>query len=96
MARPEIEPRTTFAGAGARRPANEPPVRRSAADVAAVAVRLFVAPFAALAAALAGLVFAALLPICGIATICEGIATTAWRFVRETVAHLAHRPARRV
>ncbi len=96
MARPQIEPRTTFAAEGERRRANAPPVRRSAAVLAVIAVRLFVAPFAALAAALAGLVFAALLPICGIATICEGIATTAWRFVRETVAHRPHLPARRV
>jgi hypothetical protein len=48
------------------------------------------------AAALAGLVFAVLLPICGIATISEGIAKASWRFVRETFTHLPSRQAHRI
>jgi hypothetical protein len=94
VARPDAGARSTFADGGDRSPADAAPVRRSAARIAAIAVRL-IAPVAAAVAALAGLLFAALLPICGIATICEGIALTSWRFVRESVAHLAHRPAPR-
>ena len=95
VARDGIGARTSFAPGGHRPAEKEPPVRRPAAQFAEAVVRLIVAPFAAVAAALAGLLFAALLPICGIATISEGIAKTAWRFVRETLAHLPHLPARR-
>jgi hypothetical protein len=59
-------------------------------------VRLIVAPFALVAAALAGLVFAALLPICGIATICESFAKAAWRFVRDGFSREPHLPPRRI
>jgi hypothetical protein len=59
-------------------------------------LRLIVAPFAVVAAAVAGLLFAVLLPICGIATICEGIAKTSWRFLRQPFSHLPHSPPRRI
>ncbi len=96
MAQPNVEARTRFAPTGDGSPGDVPPVRPSAAGVTALVVRLIVAPFALLAAALAGIVFAVLLPICGIATICEGIAGTAWAFVREALARRPHPRARRV
>ena len=96
MPRGEAEARSRFAAGGGRSHGDAPPVRRSAARGAVLLVRLIVAPFVALAAAVAGLLFAALLPICGIATISEGIAKAAWRFVRESLAQLPHLPARRI
>lgn len=85
-------PRTPFAepppGAGGA----EGPVRRSAARRAVSIVRLAAAPFAVLLAALAGLVFVVLLPVCGIASIAEGMAKASWAFVREVLAG-GHRQA---
>ncbi len=96
MARHDARARTTFAGEGVRSLGGGAPVRRSAAPIARAVMRLIVAPFALVAAALAGLLFAVLLPICGIATISEGIARSSWRFVRESVVHPPHPGARRV
>ncbi len=96
MVRHPVQARTSFAAARvavAEEPAGMP---RSAARLSVSMVRLIVAPFALAAAALAGLVFAALLPICGIATICEGFAKTSWRFVRDTFSREPHLPARRI
>ncbi len=45
----------------------------------AAAARLLSVPLAALAAAAAGLVFLVLLPVCGIATLAEGLARACWR-----------------
>ncbi len=70
-------------------------MRQSAAPFVTRTLRLIVAPFAAAAAALAGLVFVVLLPICGIATVSEGIAKASWRFVRGAFARAPDRPARR-
>jgi hypothetical protein len=58
------------------------PQRPAAARAFARAVRIALAPFAALAAAVAGLVFLVLLPICGIATLAEGFARACWSAVR--------------
>jgi hypothetical protein len=96
MLRSEGDGRTTFAGGEPAPAASAGPVRQSAARPHALLARLLVAPFLVLAAAAAGLVFAVLLPICGIATIAESIAKAAWRFVRETFAHLPHLPPRRI
>jgi hypothetical protein len=83
MMRHPVHDRASLAeGAGA-------PARQSSAPAGAIALRLIVAPLAAIAAAVAGLLFAVLLPICGIATISEGIAKASWRFLRDTMAHLA-------
>ncbi len=71
------------------------PVRQSAASLASTVLRLMVAPFALAAAALAGLLFAVLLPICGVATISEGLARAAWRFARDAFTQ-PHPPARRI
>jgi hypothetical protein len=96
MLRPDDQGRTTFAGDARSAPGGSASVRQSAAHSATVALRLIAAPFFGVAAALAGLLFAALLPICGIATISEGIAKAAWRFVRETFAQLPKRQPHRI
>ena len=72
------------------------PARDPSGPPVLVVLRLIVAPLAAIAAGLAGLLFALLLPICGIASIAEGIAKTSWRFVRDTLAHLPRRRAHRI
>lgn len=96
MVRHSDHVRTTFAAAGDPQPGERAGLRRSAAGRVATVVRLIVAPLALVAAALAGMVFAALLPICGIATICESFARTSWRFVRDTFSRVPHLPARRI
>ena len=48
---------------------------------------MVVLPFAALVALAAGLVFVVLLPICGVASIAEGIFEASWREVRGNVSH---------
>jgi hypothetical protein len=96
MLRQHVRARTSFADASAEAPAADPGVRHSAARVVVRALRLIVAPVALASAALAGLLFAVLLPICGIATISEGIARASWRFVRESFARAPHAPARRI
>jgi hypothetical protein len=57
--------------------------------------RLVLLPFAALAAAVAGLVFVVLLPICGIASIASAVAQSSWDLVRETLGGVRHRTASR-
>ena len=49
--------------------------------------RLLLVPLALLAAALAGVVFVILLPICGIASIAEAAAKSSWAFVRDAFRH---------
>ncbi len=51
----------------------------------ATAAWIALAPFAALGAALAGLVFVVLLPVCGIASIAEAIARSCWGAVRAAL-----------
>ncbi len=51
----------------------------------ATAAWIALAPFAALGAALAGLVFVVLLPVCGIASIAEAVARSCWGAVRAAV-----------
>lgn len=58
---------------------------KGARPVATVA-RLLAAPLVAAAAVLSGLLFVALLPVCGIASIAEGIARASWGWVRRAVA----------
>jgi hypothetical protein len=64
-------------------------VRQAVAEVAAFVARLVMLPLVAVGGALAGVMFVLLLPICGIASIAEGIALGAWRQVRS----FPHRPA---
>jgi hypothetical protein len=77
-------PRSPFAvlepGAGAAAHAPPPPSQRAPGTVA----RLALAPFAAVLAAVAGLVYVLLLPICGIASVASAVAQGCWRTLRET------------
>ena len=95
MLRQNVQSRTTFADADEAPGAPGAPLRHSATSLVARALRLIVAPFALAAAALGGLLFAVLLPICGIATISEGIAKASWRFVSEAFTRVPHRPSHR-
>ena len=61
-------------------------LRRKGARPLATLGRLLLAPFVAAAAALSGILFVVLLPVCGIASIAEGIARASWRWVRRAVA----------
>lgn len=70
-------------------------VRQGAAARGAAYLRVALAPIALLFAALGGAVFAILLPICGIATIAEGIARGAWAFVRGAMPQTLSRSATR-
>ncbi len=58
-------------------------VRPNVAWQIAAITRIAALPFAALTAALAGLLFVVLLPVCGIASIAEAMARTSWAFVRS-------------
>jgi hypothetical protein len=86
------EPRSPFAprvqGAGAGAGPQRPRPPRGWGWVA----RVLVAPFAAAVAAIAGLVYVLLLPICGIASIASAVALASWSTLRE-VTRGAHRRA---
>jgi len=70
-------------------------VRHSVAHKGHIALRVLAAPAALAAAAAAGALFLILLPICGIASIAEGVARDAWRFLSSTRRLLApYRPRR--
>lgn len=56
-------------------------------------LRVALAPFALVFAAAAGVVFAILLPICGIATIAEAVAKGTWAFVRGAMSRTLSRTA---
>ncbi len=57
--------------------------------------RVALAPLLLLAAALAGLLFVILLPICGLASIAQGAASAAWDLAREAAPRLPRRHAHR-
>jgi hypothetical protein len=83
-----------------RRPASSPsrgsaPDVRQAATPAPSAGRILLAPFALLLAAIAGLVYALLLPICGIASIAEATARASWAIVHDAFRRTRHRAASR-
>jgi energy-coupling factor transporter transmembrane protein EcfT len=59
-------------------------VRHSAAHRAAIALRVLSAPLVLAAVAVGGAIFLILLPVCGIASIAEGVAREGWRFLRVT------------
>lgn len=54
---------------------------------------ILLAPFALVLAALAGLLYALLLPICGIASIAEATARSSWTIVRDAFRRTRHRAA---
>jgi hypothetical protein len=86
MVRQVVQMRTTFASA--RSPSSPTlgdrrrEVRQSAAFPRSRAARLALAPFAIVLGAVAGVVFAVLLPICGIASIAEAMTRACWALVR--------------
>ena len=92
MPRQEAHPRTPFALGGAR---TDGPVRPSVAWQPGPVVHLLLSPFAAVVAAVAGLVFVVLLPICGIATIASAAAQASWGLVRAVVSRVRRRAAPR-
>lgn len=63
----------------------ESTVRQSVARALVLPVRLVAAALATLAAAVAGAVFVVLLPICGLASVAEGVTRASWRAARATV-----------
>jgi len=84
MIRHEAGGRAAFAN-GAPRGAGELRPKRARPRAALLAWRLLV-PVLALAAALAGILYVLLLPVCGIATIAEGVARASWLRLRRAVA----------
>ena len=58
--------------------------RRGATSFRGILLRLVVAPFAAIAFLAAGALFVILLPVCGIASIAQGLAAGCWRFLCTT------------
>jgi hypothetical protein len=62
-------------------------MRRFAATRWPVLARVLLAPFVLALAAIAGVVFAILLPVCGVATIAEAVAKGGWAFVRGVLSH---------
>jgi hypothetical protein len=81
MLRQSTAPRTSFADSP-RRVHGMEMARQPVAGAAARVVRLLAAPLAALGALVAGALFVILLPVCGIASIAQGIAFACWRFLR--------------
>jgi hypothetical protein len=84
-----VHPRTTFAAPPASAPDGAVRMRPFAAARWSAAGRVVLAPFALVLAAAAGVLFAILLPICGIATIAEAVARGGWAFVRGALSHPA-------
>jgi hypothetical protein len=68
-----------------RAPRHDAALGRRAAALAA-------APLVALAAAVAGLVYVFLLPVCGLASVVQGLASSGWALAKDLAR--GHRPAR--
>jgi hypothetical protein len=84
-----VQPRSPFAPgapeAAGRGAAGAGPPRAPRAPVPrgwGFAARILIAPFAAALAAIAGLVYVLLLPVCGIASVASAIAQACWRTLR--------------
>jgi hypothetical protein len=95
MPRQDVHPRTPFASPPPRASDGAPAVRSHAARRWGRVGRLLVAPFAAALAALAGLAWVLLLPVCGIASIANAVAQASWAAVREAVRGVRERTAQR-
>ena len=83
MLRRSVQPVTSIQPAGRSAAGERSGARRAAAPRLAQVAWILLAPWAALAAALAGLVFVVLLPICGIASLAEGFGSVCWRAARD-------------
>lgn len=90
MARRDVQSRTPFASPPAP---GASPVRHPVAGRPGGLARLLLVPFAAAAAAIAGLVYLVLLPICGIASIAGAVAQASWGLLREAFGRARPRAA---
>lgn len=80
--RQSIAPRSSFVDSpGPRRP-DQPEGRNAPKVIARRALRLALALVAAPLVAAAGVAYLVLLPICGIASLLEGVLAAAWAWVR--------------
>jgi hypothetical protein len=86
--------RMSFADSTGRADPSES-VRHSAACRGSIALRVLSAPLVVAAVALAGAIFLILLPVCGIASIAEGVAREGLRFLRVTFRSVVPDRARR-
>ena len=93
MVRHPVHTRTTFAAPPVVEIGGARGVRPFVAAWWPVVGRVLLAPFVLVLSAIAGVLFAILLPVCGIATIAEAMARGGWGFVRGALSHL---PARRI
>jgi hypothetical protein len=79
MLRRFAQGRTSFAAVQSERSRPQVELRQGGARRLAAAGRMVAAVLRLIAAAIAGGVFVVLLPICGIASVAEGIARSCWR-----------------
>jgi hypothetical protein len=63
--------------------------RPDAAPLLVRIARVLVAPLVLACAAVTGLAFVILLPVCGIASILEGLTRTAWCFAKDALRPIA-------
>jgi hypothetical protein len=83
MVRQLTAPRTSFADSPHQIHQSESS-RLGATTIRGIFMRLVVAPFAAIGLLAAGALFVILLPVCGIASIAQGLAAACWRFLCTT------------
>lgn len=84
MLRQNAYPRASLAVASIPTYTASGTLRRTVAQRGLLVGRIVLAPFALVAAAVAGLLFVILLPICGIASVAEATAKSSWLLVRDT------------
>jgi hypothetical protein len=94
MARQDVHPRSPFASRWAGAGRGSPAMRPRAARPWSATARILVAPLAAVLAAVAGLVYVLLLPICGIASIASAVAKACWAALGEALPGARPRAAR--
>jgi hypothetical protein len=95
MPRQLVDPRSPFAPTSPDAAGGAPPPHSRAAQGWRRVARVLVAPFAAVLAAMAGLVYVLLLPICGIASIANAAALASWSLLRESLGGARRRTAPR-
>lgn len=87
MSRPTDRAHTSIAAERIGRDIVVGVARHNGAPRAATLSRLALLPLAALGACVAGLIFVVLLPICGVATIAEGVALRCLEVLRGEATH---------
>lgn len=96
MVRQFVSPRMTFAAPPALGDGGAPRVRRFVTARCPALARMLLAPLVLAVAAIAGVLFLILLPVCGIATIAEAVTKDGWAFVRGALTRSREHRARRV